>query len=360
MSSTLSSLHRAGRWFLASGIQEVSGGVARYYRQDLGRNARVSTEITGYAVSALVYLWQRTGRGEYLEAAVRAADFLVGTAWNRALRIYPFELAADGEASLAYFFDSGIIARGLAAVWRATGEARYLEAAVEGGRSMIRDFASAGGFHPVLALPAKVPLPHEPRWSRAPGCYQLKSALAWHELSAATGEAEFAAYYDRAVAGAVATHATFVVGEPDAEKRMDRLHAYVYFLEGLIPAAGRAECAAALRDGISSVARELRALAPRFERSDVYAQLVRMRLYAAALGLVPMDRAAAIEEVSKTARFQLKHTDARVRNGFCFGRRQGRLVPFVNPVSTAFGAQALDMWRQYEAGEFRPRIESLI
>jgi hypothetical protein len=362
LSSTLSSLHRAGRWFLESGIQADSGGVARYYRQDLGRNARVSTEITGYAVSALVYLHQRTGRGEYLEAASRAAGFLVDHAWDRALNIFPFEHSTEGEAApaLAYFFDSGIIARGLLAIWRATGDERYLSAAVECGRSMIRDFTAAESFHPVLTLPAKVPLPYEQRWSRAPGCYQLKAALAWHELFLATGEAEFERYYQRGVGEAVATHGGFLAGEPDREKLMDRLHAYSYFLEGLLPVAGRAECVAALGDGISSVAAQLRAIAPLFERSDVYAQLLRARLYAAALGAVPLDRAAASEEAAQAASFQFEDTDSRVRDGFWFGRKQGRLLPFVNPVSTAFCAQALDMWRQYETGEFRPAIESLI
>jgi hypothetical protein len=360
LSSTLSSLHRAGRWFLESGIQADSGGVARYYRQDLGRNARVSTEITGYAVSALVYFGQRTGRTEYLEAASRAAGFLVDQAWDRALNIFPFEPSVDGEPALAYFFDSGIIARGLLAIWRATGERRYLDTAIECGRSTIRDFAAAEAFHPILALPAKTPLPYEPRWSRAPGCYQLKSALAWHDLFLATGEAEFERYYQRAVAEALASHAGFLADEPDREKLMDRLHAYAYFLEGLLPCAARADCAAVLADGISSVAERLRAIAPLFERSDVYAQLLRARLYAAALGAVPLDRAAAGEEAAEAARFQFEDTDARVRDGFWFGRRQGRLLPFVNPVSTAFCAQALDMWRQYETGEFRPAIESLI
>jgi len=68
-----SMLHRSGGWFLQSGIQEPGGGVARYYRADLGKNARVSTEITGYVVSALLYLAERTGDSSYTQAAVRAA-----------------------------------------------------------------------------------------------------------------------------------------------------------------------------------------------------------------------------------------------------------------------------------------------
>ncbi|MCX6625259.1 MAG: hypothetical protein NTY38_30200, partial [Acidobacteria bacterium] len=75
-------LQRAGNWFVGSGIQEETGGVARYYRSDLERNARVSTEITGYAAGALTYLHSRTGDPRYLEAAVSAARFLTASAWD--------------------------------------------------------------------------------------------------------------------------------------------------------------------------------------------------------------------------------------------------------------------------------------
>src|SRR5260370_14093638 len=103
MSTSLSksNLTSAGAWFLPSGIQESSGGVARYYRSDLGQNARVSTEITGYAVSALLYLNQRTGRAEYLEAALRAARFLTRIAWDGRLGTFPFEPSSNSDQLVA-------------------------------------------------------------------------------------------------------------------------------------------------------------------------------------------------------------------------------------------------------------------
>ncbi|MBI4873255.1 MAG: hypothetical protein HY822_01335 [Acidobacteria bacterium] len=362
MSSTHSHLHRAGRWFLESGIQDPSGGVARYYRSDAGRHERVSSEITGYAISALVCLHQSTGRGGYREAAVRAADFLADRVWDPALGLFPFEHSRDGDPApaLAYFFDSGIIARGLLTLWRSTGAAKYRDAAVACGRSMIRDFTAAASFHPILVLPAKEPLTYEPRWSRGPGCYQLKAAMAWHDLFAVTGEADFERHYERAVEESLASHGDFLAAQPDRESVMDRLHAYSYFLEGLLPCAQRPRCAAALREGLGRVAENLRSIAPAFERSDVYAQLLRARLYAAALGVAPLDRAAAEYEAGQAAGFQFEHTDPRLRDGFWFGRKGGQLMPFVNPVSTAFCMQALDQWRQYQEGEFRPVIESLI
>ena len=73
---------------------------------------------------------------------------------------------------------------------------------------------------------------------------------------------------------------TFLPGHPDRMRVMDRLHAFCYFLEGLLPRAREPRCCAALRDGIVRVAALLRDIAPEFERSDVYAQLLRARIYA--------------------------------------------------------------------------------
>jgi hypothetical protein len=46
--------------------------------------------------------------------------------------------------------------------------------------------------------------------------------------------------------------------------------------------------------------------------------------------------------------------------GFCFGTRDGRPLPYMNPVSTAFCVQALAQWRQYAAGSFPGDLGELI
>lgn len=331
---------------------EESGGVARYYHSDVHRNARVSTEITGYAVSTLLWLGQRSGEARYLEAAERAGRFLTGLAWSPGLATFPFEHSVDGDAPqpLTYFFDCGIIVRGLLGLWRETRRAEYLDIARRAGVSMIRDFSDgAGEIHPILTLPGKSPIERTAQWSRQPGCYQLKSALAWHELFEATGEAEFAAAYENAVASALASKDRFLPAETP-EKTMDRLHAYCYFLEGMLPLAGRSDCAAALAEGLRRTGGYLRSIAPIFERSDVYAQLLRARLFAWQLAGVPIDREAAIEEAGAIREFQIEQAGTRTDGGFWFGRNAAGFLPYVNPVSTAFCLQALDMWDDFQAG----------
>lgn len=353
---------RAGRWFLESGIQEPFGGVARYYRSDLGKNAAVSTEITGYAISTLLYLHGRTASSEYLDAALRAGRFLTRAAWDRSARTFPFEFALNGDLpdAAAYFFDAGIIVRGLLALWRVTREAEFLEASLACAESMAGDFQAGSDFHPVLKLPTKQPAPRENRWSRDAGCYQLKSALGWYELSEESAVAAFRPHYEKVLDYGLRTHAAFLPGDAQPERVMDRLHAYCYFLEGLLPCAERPECAQALAEGIRRVQRLLSDIAPQFERADVNAQLLRLRLFAAELRALPLDREDAQREAETVAGFQFRQGDRRLAGGFCFGRRGQQLLPFANPVASGFCAQALEMWRQYQAGESQPYWRTLI
>jgi hypothetical protein len=280
----------------------------------------------------------------YLDRAVAAARFLTRVAWDGDLQAFPFEPDAAGDR-FNYFFDAGITVRGLLAVWRATAEREFVEAAAACGRSMARDFANGAEFHPILSLPAQRPIARDDRWSRNPGCYQLKAALAWFDLAEATGDETYRPAYERALSYSLATYGAFLPGHPDQLKVMDRLHAYCYFLEGLLPVLDRKPCAAALCDGIRRVASWLREIRPSFERSDVYAQLVRARVMAELAGVAPADEAALEEEAGVLAEYQLPN------GGFGFGRKAGSHMPFENPVSTGFALQALALCEERRRGK---------
>jgi hypothetical protein len=237
--------------------------------------------------------------------------------------------------------------------WRFTEDTEFRDAAIAAGRAMLADFPSPGGLNPVLALPHKRPRAWEPRWSASPGCYQLKSALAWQELFEVTGESAFVNGYESALQAALDNDREFLPGEGDPQRIMDRLHAYGYFLEGLQPVLDRPECAAALRNGVDRASRYLREIAPVFVRSDVYAQVLRLRLLGEALGVLPLGQSAAAHEAEQMASFQIdagEGCDLRVAGGFLFGRKQGEDLPFVNPVSTAFSLQALALWDDRTSG----------
>lgn len=328
---------RAGEWFLQSGIQNSEGGIARYYRLDLGRNQAVSTEITGYGASALAFLDSLSGgHSPFRDAACAAARFLRG-AWDARTGTMPFEVE---PAEFAYFFDCGIIVRGLLAVWRATGDDTLLGCARQVGESMARDFRAADGgdFHPILTLPDKNPVERDAlRWSRSTGCYQLKSAMAWWDLWEATGDACYRDLYCNVREEALRSAPDFLPGHSDRRKVVDRLHAYLYFLEGLLPMPDPV-----MGDGIELVAGLLRELAPEFERSDVYAQLLRVRVFADAAGIVKLDRAAAQWEADRLVEF------AREDGGFYSAAAPGSGSP------TSIRCRRRSRCRRWRYGAARP------
>jgi hypothetical protein len=324
----LPQIARAGEWFLRSGIQESNGGVARYYRTDLARNAPVSTEITGYTLSALVYLG-------LLDRATDTARFLC-LAWDDEAQVMPFEL---GAPAFSYFFDNGIIVRGLLAAWRALRTPWFLDTAAAIGRHMMRDFATPIDYHPILSLPDKQPVERDPlRWSRSAGCYQLKAAMAWNDLAIATGDPYFVPPFEHVLDSCWEKYSDFLPGHPDPLKVMDRLHAFLYFLEGLLPRIHHPLGCPTMNEGINRAAALLREIAPQFERSDVYAQLLRIRVYADRAGVAPIDREAAEFEAARLSTFEAPG------GGFYFGRKGGEWLPYLNPVSTAFAMQALAVW----------------
>ena len=357
--SVATSIAPAGRWLLQSGIQQPSGGFARYYDAESGKYRAVSTEISGYAASALTWLSNVTGDEAYLAAARKTACFLV-KAWDADLQTFPFEHPSPSPESehLAYFFDCGIIVRGLLAVWRETRDEQLLHLASAAAHGMLADFRARPEYHPILALPDKSPLPRSDQWSRSPGCYQLKSALAWHDVAEITGDSALQDAWLEMLNEAIASHASFLPGVDCQHRVMDRLHPYCYFLEGLTPELSRPECATAYAKGLSTISGLLRNIAPVFARSDVYAQLLRARIYGACVS--PFDTAAAAEEAEALAGFQATDDDSRINGGFYFGRREGRMSTHVNPVSTAFAIQALQMWQQYGAESKPPCSRILI
>lgn len=327
---------RAAQWLLESGIQSESGGFSRYRQTDLARNLPVSTEITGYAISGLCHLFEESGEERLLLAARRAADFLCLTAWDSESNSMPFELGASGRYS--YFFDCGIIVRSLLRLYRLTSEPLYRSTARKIGIVMERDFSSLTAFHPIVLLPCKSPAPYEIWWSKMPGAFQLKAALAWRELGEEFGDTHFLNLYERMLTFSLENYAALLDNEFDEVKKMDRLHAWAYFLEGLQPVVDRPAIHFLLRSALAHAEALRESLSPQFLRSDVCAQLLRIKLLA---GAKPFEG-----ELSRIEAFQYSSEDPTLNGGFAFGRRNGVLTPHVNPVSTVFCLQALSYARR--------------
>jgi hypothetical protein len=325
------SVAQAGEWILHSGIQSPDGAVARYRLTDTSQNLPASTEITGYALAGLCYLFEESGDQRFLDAARLSANYLTHKAWDPEARSMPFELSPSGRYS--YFFDCGIITRSLLWFYRLTGEEIYLTRARDIGTSMQRDFASLTAFHPIVLLPCKSPAPYEIWWSKTPGAFQLKAALAWRDLGETLSDQRFLNLYDQLLHFSLEHYSETLDNETEELKKMDRLHAWAYFLEGLQPVSDRESIQFLIRSALAHGESLREKLAPQFLRSDVCAQLLRIKLLAGGT--------ASEAELIRIESFQYQSADPSLHGGFGFGRRNGELTPHVNPVSTIFCLQAL-------------------
>ena len=159
----------------------------------------------------------------------------------------------------------------------------------------------------------------------------------------------FSKVADNLLSWSMRQHEMFLPGSDEPDLVADRLHAYCYFLEGLLPYLERRfECAQMLQAGITKVEKLVLETRRALERSDVIAQLLRLRLLADYIGVVELDLSAASWEADSIPAFQLFTADKRSNGAFSFGRRAGKLAPHASPVSTIFCLQALRMWRSEE------------
>jgi hypothetical protein len=252
--------------------------------------------------------------------------------------------------------------RGLLHLWQATTDRLFLDRAERCGEALRARMSRVdGSFFPVFDLQSGEAHAGGSSWTTEAEVYQLKSALAFLELSEATGKREFEASTELTLQWSLKRHEGFVRGDDPAEILMGRLHAYCCFLEGLLPAATDNIVAShALQHGVLRVENLMKEAAAQYQRCDVIAQLLRLRLYADRAGIMELDSLQAEAEAEAIEQFQHQSTDPRLDGGFAFARRAGRLTADANPSTTAFAIQSLAMWEQAEDGAFREPWQTLI
>ena len=351
-----SCIHSAWQWLSRSGIQNESGGVARFYRADIQEYRDVSTQSTAFFISTFLRLGDYP-QGSAPYEALRAGGFLLDRAFHRSKELFAHEVHGrdNNPSAFAYFFDCSIIIRSLVDLWKATKEPAYVECAERCGFA-VQNLMSRmdGSFFAVYDFARDQPIDDGETWSKQAEVYQLKASLALQELTDATGLSEFVATSDMLRRWCLKRHESFIPDYGDSQERMSRLHAYCYFLEGLLQEASQdVDCSRALQWGILRVENLVEEMGPEFQRSDVLAQLLRLRFYADTFGVLEIDRATVESEVAALIEFQQQSSDPRVDGGFAFARRGAELVHHINPLSTVLALQALTMWESAEQGAFR-------
>lgn len=203
----------AADWLLY--MQNDDGGYSRKFSLINGRD-RSYIETTGYIVPTLLAAAERLDASKYRRSALRAGEWL--------LRVQNGDGSfSEIDGGSPFAFDTGQCLIGLNALFRETGEARYLQAAEAAARWLVRNQEEDGSWQRVA-------------YNFEKHSYYTRVAAAMAEYGALSGDEEVLAAARKHIRWALSRQrenaffddATFLRGHPPY------LHTLVYVLEGLL------------------------------------------------------------------------------------------------------------------------------
>jgi hypothetical protein len=234
----------AERWLLQSGIQErqtgtpMHGGVHAWYDRTKASFSFFYTEITGYTMTTLLYLYHLHSDPVYLERAKDAAEWLLTRAREPQTGVLRCRFHRTGWEQHACAFDNGMCVNALVNVVRCTGERRYLTAALDLGAWLVDTMqATDGSLFAKYDVQTRTPYSPGEKWSQMSGSFLLKVAIGLLNLGDASGDPR----YTKAARALCEWGAT--LQEPDGRFQTSPLgdtflHPHCYAAEGLL-VAGR-------------------------------------------------------------------------------------------------------------------------
>ena len=365
------SFDKARHWLLESGIQGENGAFSAWFDKGTAKHSFEYSEITGYGITALVYLSRVSEEKAALEKASKAMAWLEERAiveggvltrnyrdWENGNEKFSFE----GGNMLA--FDTGMVLNGLVALYDETKDEKSLELAKCSAGFLLDRMFDGRKMHAVYSSREGKVEKAGDRWSTQPGSYHAKVAIGLLGLAGMTGEKK---YEEAAV-----SLCDFALTKQAAEGRFvtndtnnsTHLHPHCYSCEGLLFAGKKLSREDYVRAAEKAVEwafdnqAEDGGVKPFFDgswnenqRSDVLAQVLRL---ASALKSMNLLQKVSSEKVAELEKRLLCFQDES--GGFLYGKElEGQERNCVNAWCTMFAMQALS-WKNRS----RVMLEELI
>lgn len=349
-----SNIYSGLRWLLDSGIQSESGGVYRDFRSSDEGFGPVSTEATAWYVLALLCIGEQ--EGSQRERAELAGRFLIEKARDVTTDLFLSE-ALNKETQgkqIAEFLGSGLVLRALLALARVTGDAHYLECAQGCARAMQNRMSRVDG-----SFFAQYDIQYQsPVTAVESGLDQMKVAACFLDL-AEDGYHEFEYPAELLTRWALARCESWDPSLAKPEDRAAAMNAYGLFLEGLLPTAAMdMRTGQALQTGMIRLEQAV-LQANGSSTPEGLARLLRLRLYADAMGMMELDYGRAKAEAEELAERQMQSLDPKLDGAFTVKPKEDRPRE-LRPEATAVAVQALEMWEEVADGGFRESWRVLV
>ena len=182
----------AKQWLLHSGIQSNGGGFYAWYDLDNRKYSYLYSEITGYGISTLLFLYSICKDAEFIERARQAADWIISSSLYPCggikTRLYQNDNRADKTYSFSgqniFSFDTGMVLYGMINLYKVTGDERFLDISNILAHFLLDNMQNKdGSLSPIFNLNAGTGFgPLNSKWSNQSGAFHAKVCLGLVEL----------------------------------------------------------------------------------------------------------------------------------------------------------------------------------
>jgi len=163
-------------WFLNSGIQNKDGSFNAWYDEEKMKYSFVYPEITGYAITELLYLNKICHDEMFVENSKKAVNWLIKKAYNTGGFVSKYHNGIFTKE--IYSFDTAMCLNGIVNFYRHTHNKNYLEISKIIGNWLINIMQNKNGsFEARYDLEKKSIMDDEDHWSAHPGTFHMKNAI---------------------------------------------------------------------------------------------------------------------------------------------------------------------------------------
>ena len=188
-------LKQAINWLEKSGIQNnfnkkslLKGSVNAWYDTRKKKYSFVYSEINGYFLTMMVFLYQRTGEKKYLDKGLDAAKWLISNAQERnggfrCLFLIDKNSSHAHKKDQIYSFDNGVIINGLASLYKETNRAFLIKSAEKCANWIINFCLDNNNLvKPVYEIDQNKFFESDKEWSTTSGSYHTKVSIGLANL----------------------------------------------------------------------------------------------------------------------------------------------------------------------------------
>lgn len=228
-------------WLLNSGIQSQEGGFYAWQNMEDNSLSYLYSEITGYAITTMCFLYSITKDNAYINSAKRAAQWIMQDALDQSGGVLTRKYVKDPverysfERGNIYSFDCAMAAFGMLKLYKVTKEDVYLTCA-----SKIIEFLnmkmlkSSGLYYPIFDTKQCSVYEDPEKWSTQSGSFHSKLTLCLCELASIKKDNHYSETASRLIDSSIKNFYKgnrFITGTPAGTSHF---HPYCYTLEGML------------------------------------------------------------------------------------------------------------------------------